>query len=138
VPRAMFQILVLPFRRCGDEFEFGCVRRSDDQSWQGLAGGGEEGETPAEAAIRESIEEAGIPAHAPFYRLGDSLVIPEYAFAVDCTDGSLRLSHEHTEQCWGTYESTWSRLRWDSNRTALWKLHERLQTGRLGNRIDPP
>ena len=38
--RAPFQILVFPYRRRGDKFEFALFRRADDGYWQGIAGGG--------------------------------------------------------------------------------------------------
>jgi dATP pyrophosphohydrolase len=154
--RAPFQILVLPFRRSSSgEFEFATLCRSDDGSWQGVAGGGEAGETPEAAAIREATEEIGVPPSLPFYRLdsqcsipvhffserlhwpADLFVIPEYSFAVDCTSVELRLSKEHVQQRWGPYKETRERLRWDSNKTALWELNERLRSGQLGTPIQP-
>ena len=41
--------------------EYAIFQRSDGDYWQAIAGGGEEGETPEEAAKREIQEEAGIP-----------------------------------------------------------------------------
>lgn len=149
--RARYQVLVLPFRRAAPrEFEFACLRRSDSAIWQGIAGGGEDGERPIDAAIREAIEEVGVSDDAAFYELAttcsipvcfvssrvdwpaDVLVIPEYAFAVDCTGRMFALSDEHTEHAWDTYDATRKRLHWDSNRTALWELRERLERAQLG------
>jgi dATP pyrophosphohydrolase len=149
--RASFQVLVIPFRLVGPEkWEFAAFRRSDDGAWQGIAGGGEAGETPRQAAARESVEEAGLPPQAPLYRLDasatvpvagfadrvlwpvDLLVIPEHAFAIDCTGLDLRISSEHTALMWGAYHDIHAMLRWDSNRTALWELHELLRSDRLG------
>ena len=41
MPRAPFQVLVLPYRR-GDDgaYEFALFRRADASLWQGIAGGG--------------------------------------------------------------------------------------------------
>jgi len=143
--RAQFQILVLPFRiRANRSVEYGVLRRSDAGVWQGIAGGGEADESPTQAAIRETEEEAGVPKAVRYYRLQttssiptyhfaarkewpkDLYVIPEYAYAVDCTNIELKLSHEHTEIAWGTYEETLARMHWDSNKVALWELNERL------------
>ena len=55
----------------------------------------------------------------------DTFVVPEYAFAFACTD-EIHLSHEHTEYAWLPYEAACEKLRWDSNRTALYELHCRL------------
>ena len=148
--RAPFQVLVLTFRRLrSDTIEFGCLRRADDDRWQGVAGGGERDETPDDTAVRETVEELGVPPSAPFYRLTTTcsipafyfrerrnwprgvFVIPEHSFAVDCTSLRVCLSHEHVSVAWGTYEETRDKLSWDSNKTALWELTERLRTNML-------
>lgn len=145
MPRAPFQVLVLPYRRAADSFEFGVLSRADDTCWQGIAGGGEGRETPLEAARREALEEAGIPAEARFIELqamcsvpvylfrdgaawGDTLyVIPEYSFGVDCTGRHISLSREHTELRWLPFDEARGLLTYDSNRTALWELHQKLR-----------
>lgn len=146
--RAPYQVLVMPFRRArAGQPEFACLRRSDDGIWQGIAGGGDPSEAVAAAARRETIEEAGVPADVPLYPLqticsipvchfaaragwpADLWVIPEYAFAIDCTGVTVRLSDEHTQLRWGHYEVIRALLGWDSNRTALWEIHERLRHG---------
>ena len=38
----------------------------------------------------------------------------------------IKLSHEHTECVWLTYDEATKKLKWDSNRTALYELHCRL------------
>ncbi len=148
--RALFQVLVLPFRtgKNGDR-EYAALRRSDTGYWQGIAGGGEADETPEQAAIRESQEEAGLPKGTRYYRLQSTAsipvchfaasknwpqsiyVIPEYAFAVDCTGREIVISEEHSSLEWGTYQEIHDRLHWESNRVALWELDERLQNGDL-------
>ena len=52
--RAPFQILVIPFRRTAAGLEFAVLRRSDADYWQFVAGGGEDDETPLQAARREA------------------------------------------------------------------------------------
>jgi dATP pyrophosphohydrolase len=37
------------------------------------------------------------------------------------------LSDEHTEFRWVSYEDAVRMLRWDSNKTAVWELRERIQ-----------
>ncbi len=107
--------------------------------WQWIAGGGESGETPLEAARRESCEEARIPKSARFTALKSITSIPvfnfertgwpddldvilEYAFAVEVCDPVLTLSDEHVEYRWFNYAKAIEVLRWDSNKTALWEL----------------
>jgi len=143
----------MPFRRASNgAVEYACLRRADSGAWQGIAGGGEDDESPAAAARRESLEEAGIPRSTALYRLdamcsiptrcfaaarawpSELLVIPEYAFAIECDD-ALRLSREHRQLHWGSYDEVREMLRWDSNRTALWELAERLRVGTLSARL---
>lgn len=153
--RAPFQVLVLPFRRTSDgEFEFGVFRRRDDDSWQGIAGGGEVGESVIQVARREALEEGGVPPTASFYALKaqdtvpvnsfaahlewppDTYVIPQYFFACDLTDANVVLSNEHTEMRWVPFDEAYELLRYDSNKTALWELAQRLRRGDLPNSCD--
>ena len=119
-----------------------CVlHRSDYDQWQFIAGGGEDSETPEEAAKREIFEEGGIvvPNIIPLkamcsipveifpqkYRYNwpeDLYVVPEYAFGFACDD-NLNLSHEHIECVWLPYQEAREKLHWDSNKTALFELN---------------
>lgn len=143
MPRAPFQILVLPYRRTRDGLGFAVLRRSDYSCWQGIAGGGEDDETPLEAAKREAFEEAGISGTCQFTPLQASCtvpvaffqdsdwnpalyVIPEHSFGVDCTGQALTLSSEHEAMEWLSYAEASTRFTYDSNRTALWELNRRL------------
>ncbi|MGI8838851.1 MAG: NUDIX hydrolase [Pyrinomonadaceae bacterium] len=150
--RAPFQVLVLPYTVLPDgEVLYAIFRRepSTGAYWQGIAGGGEDGESPLEAARREAYEEAGIEASCDYIKLDtltmipvvnvsgflwgeDVLVIPEYCFGVLTRYEALQLSDEHTECQWFRYEKARLRLRWDSNRNALWELNHRV-TSRLKN-----
>lgn len=53
-------------------------------------------------------------------------VIPEYSFCVDVGARDLFASREYTEILWRPYEEADQLLTWDSNRTALWELNQRL------------
>ena len=144
--RAAFQILAILYRMI-DNVPFYCVfHRADFDQWQFIAGGGEDNEAPLESAKRESFEEGGIysdkwvelkslsyiPAtvisgkHRRHWSK-DTYVIPEYAFGFECNE-DIKLSHEHTECVWLTYDEAAKKLQWDSNRTALYELHCRLMT----------
>jgi dihydroneopterin triphosphate diphosphatase len=145
--RAAFQVLVFPFRRQGDEFVYALFRREDAGYWQGVAGGGDAGESPLEAARRETLEEAGLGIDTEFVELdarasmpvvavtgeftwGPSvLVIPEYAFGAGTSSEKLQLSAEHTEYRWFSLDEAYAAVQWDSNRTALWELDHRLRHG---------
>ena len=143
--RAPFQILAIPYRKTSKaEMQFCVLHRSDVDQWQFIAGGGEDDETPTEAAIREIFEEAGIKtnniikltsmAYIPAnviserhrkYWEKNTYVIPEYHFAFEC-DPDIRLSDEHIGSEWLSNEDAVARLTWDSNKTALYELHCRL------------
>ena len=142
--RAPFQILVLPYRKNNNKFEFAVFRRADAGYWQGIAGGGEDAESPPEAAKRELLEETGIKSnnlqklqfysHVPKTEFaahkawsGDIYVIPEYYFMVELCNEKIKLSDEHTEYRWVDYETAYGLLHWQSNKVGLWELNERLK-----------
>jgi len=145
--RAPFQVLVFPYRVMpNNKVLYAVFRRelSTGAYWQGIAGGGENGESPLEAAKREAFEEAGIKPHSEYIELDsyamipvvnvcgfrwgkDVLVIPEYCFGVRVEDVHLQLSSEHTEFKWLDYDMAGKILSWDSNKNALWELDLRLR-----------
>ena len=148
--RAPFQVLVLPYRQRDDgTYEFAVFRRGDVDFWQGIAGGGEDDETPLDAARREAFEEGGIPVQSRYVALDtmtsvprdvfsgtqlwppDLYVVPEHAFGVDCGGHELRLSSEHTDARWLLLPEAQRIVKFDSNRVALGELHQRLM------RLDP-
>ena len=141
--RAPFQILAIPFKQDKEPL-YGLLHRADMGQWQFIAGGGEDDETPKEAAIREIYEEVGIKttdvielvsmAYVPAnvisekhrqYWSKDTYVLPEHHFAFEC-DGEIQISKEHSEYIWLNYEDAMKKLTWDSNRTALYELNCRL------------
>lgn len=143
--RAPYQVLVLPFRETEDgTIEYALFRRRDMDFWQGIAGGGEDEETPLEAARREAFEEAGINVGSPIYTLKtvasvpvyhfaeavkwskELYVIPQVAFAVNAGDQEINISAEHVAFKWMTFEEAMELLHWENNQTALWELNERL------------
>lgn len=143
--RAPFQVLAIPYRRNPD-LRFCALRRADSGQWQFVAGGGEDRETPEEAAFREVWEETGIRAEgmtrlvsmaylpadviSPRHRArwaADTFVLPEYSFAFECPS-DITLSEEHLERQWLSYQDAMARLTWDSNKTALYELNCRLSS----------
>ena len=145
MPRAPFNVHVLPYRKMDTEFVYAILRRSDAGVWQGIAGGGEDNETPLAAAKRESFEECKIPSKAlylkldsvtpiPVYHFNDShlwgedvYVIPQYAFGVDATGCNIRLSSEHTDYEWLPYAEAHELLYYHNNKNDLWELNQRLK-----------
>ena len=144
MPRAPFQVLVIPYRRTDDGLRFALFQRADADMWQWISGGGEDGETPLEAARREALEEGGIAnsdamiplsavASIPIEHISERAhwpaelhVIPEYSFAIELQTDAITLCDEHRCFEWLDYDEAHRRARWDSNRVALWELRRRL------------
>ena len=145
MPRAPFQVLVFPYRKnLQDQLEFVLLLRADGGFWQGIAGGGEDDETPLEAARRETFEETGIKPTSTIMQLDtvesvpviefkdsslwgeDVFVIPQYCFGVSISHSEIKLSDEHSEYGWFTYDQAIQLLKFDGDKTALWELNQRL------------
>ncbi len=144
--RSPFQVLVFPYRLIANQGPLYCIFKRNPETggyWQGIAGGGEQGETPLDAAKREAHEEANISPNNAYMQLdllatipvenvcgfiwgSGTLVIPEHTFGVELFDENIILTNEHTEYKWADYKNAYEMLRWDSNRNALWELNHRL------------
>lgn len=143
--REPYQILSIPYRVVDGTALFCILRRADSSYWQFIAGGGENGETPLEAAKRETTEEIGVEptniqqlecvAYVPAEVIHESrrqhldkntVVIPEYSFAFEC-DSEPTLSPEHSEYKWLTYDEARKLLKWDSNKVAMYEVKCRLE-----------
>jgi len=139
--RAPFQILAIPYKYDNGIPTYCVLHRSDYGQWQFIAGGGEDNETPEQAAQREILEESGVsatkiislksmctipveifPKRHLYGWQNDMYVIPEYSFGFECDD-DLVLSQEHTELIWLPYKEAKEILQWDSNKTALYELN---------------
>ncbi len=144
--RAPFNVLVFPYSRAGDgKFKYALFKRVDTGFWQGISGGGEDDETPFDAAKREAYEEAGILPDSLFLQLDtvepvpvteyrdsplwgeDVYVIPQYCFGVLVANIRFVLSHEHTVYRWLRYQEAHRMLKYDGSKTALWELDKRLR-----------
>jgi dATP pyrophosphohydrolase len=151
--RAPMQVLVLPYVVVSDTpVRYGVLRRADGGQWQGVAGGAEDDESIQEAARREATEELGtdgfqltqldsmstvpayfFPAWATWRETDPGLLmVPEYCFGALVHDtATVHLSSEHRTMEWVPIEEAQRKLRWDSNRNALWELDQRLQHNHL-------
>ena len=127
--RAPFQILAIPYRMINAQLQYCVFHRADFDQWQFIAGGGENNETPLEAAKREVFEEGGVRSdkwveleslsYLPVtivsdkhrqYWSKDTYVIPEYTFGFGCQE-EIKLSYEHTECVWLTYDEAIKKLK---------------------------
>ena len=143
--RTPYQVLVIPFiKDANSNLRFALFRRADRdfEMWQPITGGGEEGETNLETAVRETAEETGmscspgsfielksramIPADEfPEGDWGpDVKEIPEYSFGVEFPSDQIVLSDEHTQYVWLEIEKARTRLHWKSNVRALDELFQ--------------
>lgn len=147
--RAKYQVLVLPYQKDEGKVKYCIFKRSDMDVWQFISGGGEdEDDSPLVSAKREAFEEAHISQKEKYSALetkcsiatecfkkariiwGEScLVIPEYSFAVEISNIDLQISQEHTEYEWVDYDTAARKLRYDSNRVALWELDSKIRLG---------
>jgi dATP pyrophosphohydrolase len=145
--RAKYQVLVLPYQKMHGKILYCVFKRSDMNAWQFIAGGGEdEDSSMLESAKREAFEEAGIARNEKYIILdtqcsistecfekariawGETcLVIPEYAFAVELPNDTIKLSREHTKYEWVDYSTAIHRLKYDSNKVALWELDNKIK-----------
>jgi len=130
-------------------FKRAVFRAGDEAYWQIISGGGEGEEKPDEAVRREAFEEAGIPQDSRFFKLdmvshvpvtvfrdhhlwpANLYVVPGYHYAVNAEKIAIRLSEEHTEYRWASFEKAKKLLKWQSDVTALWELEQRLQRNDL-------
>jgi len=115
---------VFVFVRRGDEFLV--LLRSEAQGgyWHGVAGGIEDGESPAEAAARELAEETGlevVPADLGRTYVYD--VVTVHCFAVDAPAGwEPQLDWEHDEHRWCSADDARELLHWPEPREVLREL----------------
>src|SRR5437763_6827548 len=74
------------------------LRQANGVWWEQAGGEPKTGETPAAAAIRETMEETGLAITEPE-------LLRCFAYAARAPDGDVRLSEEHRSYEWMTAES---------------------------------
>lgn len=143
--RAPYQTLTILYKKNNNKILYCIFYRNSHPIWQFISGGGEDNETPLETVIREIKEETSLIVDKRIIKQLDSrttipvlnvtgkytwgpnvYVIPEYTFAIEINNCDIRLSNEHKEYKWVEYDEAIKKLRYDSNKTALWELNERL------------
>ncbi|MCK4520726.1 NUDIX domain-containing protein [Candidatus Parcubacteria bacterium] len=142
--RIPYQVLVLPFIREGEKYYYAIFKRKDLNIWQGIAGGGDGNERPIKTMRREAFEEASIDRKSRYIRLAsitaipavnicglkwgkEIIMIPEFAFGIEVSSKKLKISSEHTQYIWLSCKDAINKLKYDSNKSALWELDYRLK-----------
>ena len=138
------QVLVFLYRKNEDEnYEYCIFYRSKLKFWQGVSGGVEDDESLIETVKREVFEETGIKVNDVFQLStvssipviditgdfsweNDVYVVFEYSFGVPLKNYDIHLSSEHNEYKWCLFDEAYEKLKFDSNKTALWELNQRL------------
>ena len=142
------QVLIIPYRIINDKVEYCIFKRRDMQVWQWIAGGVEDFDKDIiSAAKREFSEETGMSDNIIINELEGFTKIPvvnivkefkwgenvyyaeEYSFAVNISDRKIQISDEHCEYKWVSYDEAKNLLRYDSNKSALWELNEKIKRG---------
>ena len=144
--RKPHQILAFPFIKENNQYLYGIFCRNNKKEiWQGIAGGVEDYDTTYKAAcIREANKEAGLTDFSNVIELEsictipvpnvtkeflwgeDILLIYEHCFGIECKSKNIKLSNEHIKMEWLNYEEAIKKLKWDSNKNALWELNYKI------------
>lgn len=144
------QVLIIPYRIINKKVEYCIFRRKDIQVWQWISGGVEDiDKDMISAAKREIYEETGILDDVNIIGLEGFTKIPvvnivkefkwgedvfyseEYSFAVNFEDKKIKISDEHSEYKWTSYDKAKTLLKYDSNKSALWELNEKIRRGSI-------
>lgn len=143
------QVLIFLYRKNQrNQYEYCIFNRKRFSVWQAISGRVEDDETLVETVKREIFEETGLKVDNVFelssvssipvvnvtgeFTWGrDVYVVTEHSFGVfvECCD--IKLSSEHVKYEWLTYDEAYERLNFDSNKTALWELNQRLLNSNL-------
>lgn len=154
--RMPYHVQIHPYRREADgSLRYALLERSDYANvWQGFCGGGEEGESIWQTALRETREEGGVTQPITLYHLnstswmeatlfekkhggwgGGLVVMPMYYFGMPY-EGEITLSDEHVQCLWLTYEAVLEKLYFSEHKTALYELDTRIKRGNIER--EPP
>lgn len=142
------QVLIFLYKKTDDSYKYCLFKRKNENYYQAISGGVENNETLIETVKRELREETKIESNK-IYKLSTISSIPkiniikenlwdntyvakEYTYAIEIKQETIKISEEHEKYEWLNYEEAYKKLKYDSNKTALWELNERL----LNNDLD--
>ncbi len=142
--RKPYQVLIFPFIKRNNNFYYAIFKRRDMGIWQGIAGGGEKGESPLKTAKRELYEETKIKNDNGFISLSsittipaanihgiiwgkEIIMVPEFSFGACVFQENIEIGKEHDKYLWLNLKEASKKVKYDSNRSALWELDYRLK-----------
>jgi dATP pyrophosphohydrolase len=157
LPQTVCRIVEIAiFKFADDKPKYLLLHRAKDEKihpgiWQLVTGTVEKNEKAVEAALRELKEETGLNfTHFWVVSYVNSFYDPEHdevnflpVFAAQVEDGiEPRLSAEHSEHRWFSYEEALKKLVWPGQRAGLKVVHDYIVSGeeasrRLEMKLDP-
>ena len=134
--RMPIQVEIVPYRMTDSGPLFLILHRVPDRGgfWQPVTGGLHEGETLQECALRELYEEVGsldvrrvFPINHTFqFEVDGGKMLTEYCFAAELGDEYVKISTEHDNFRWVSYDTAMEMLKWDDNKKAVEQLYRSL------------
>ena len=105
--------------------------------WQGVAGKIEKGETATQTVIRELEEETGkkpkklfVADHiASFYDARKDRIQMVPIFGIEVENSEVRLSAEHSDYKWVSFEEALDLLTWKGQKEGLRTVHDEIVSG---------
>jgi len=112
-------------------------------TWQMITASCEEGETTKQTVLRELFEETGLKAETLFsvphvntfyFDINDSICLSP-VFLVFASTESVKISDEHTEYKWVTYDEAVQQIHWPDQIESLNVIWRYLSDKRLKNKL---
>jgi dihydroneopterin triphosphate diphosphatase len=105
--------------------------------WQGVAGKIEKGETAIQTVIRELEEETGKKPKkmfaadhiASFYDARNDRILMVPIFGIEVENSEVKLSEEHSEYKWVSFEEALALLTWKGQKEGLRTVHDEITSG---------
>lgn len=105
--------------------------------WQGVAGKIEKGETAVQTVVRELKEETGMKPKkmfaadhiANFYDARNDRILMVPIFGIEVENSDVRLSEEHSEYKWVSFDEALALLTWKGQKEGLRTVHDEITSG---------